>query len=71
MSTVTLEYNARSTKAMHLLNYLRTLDFVRVSDSRKTDNSVIFAASVADKKNAPIGVVDYKELVRDPFNLES
>lgn len=69
MSTVTLEYNARSTKAMHLLNYLRTLDFVRVNDSRKTDNSVIFAA--ADKKNAPIGVVDYKELVRDPFNLES
>lgn len=71
MSTVTIEYNAHSTKAVHLLNYLRTLDFVKVNDAEKPDDSVICSAIITDKKNAPIGILDYKELVNDPFSLES
>ena len=35
MATVTLNYNKRNTNAVNLVNYLRTLDFVKISDNRE------------------------------------
>ena len=43
MPTVTLQYNARSVKAAHLLNYLMTLDYIKI-----TSNDELFLSELRD-----------------------
>ena len=33
MATITLNYNARNSKAQKLLEFLRTLDFIKITES--------------------------------------
>ena len=40
MATITLNYNARNSKALKLLEYIRSLDFIKIEEESYDDDFV-------------------------------
>ena len=75
MAQIKLKYNSRNIKALKLVDFLRTLDFIKIDEDSdaKADNkrNATIAKKKVSAKRKTVKISNYMELVEDPFNLQS
>ncbi len=64
MSTITLSYDARNSSAKNLVNFLKTLDFVIVSDSDGYNDEFVkkIEKSKEEAKNGKVKTIKTEDL---------